>query len=166
MGQGTKPRVPPGKPESMPTAPLPASRNEASFRRSAPSRLAADGSQQNRTEIGIRMEVRSYRVEEWPKGCRRLSGLKNRGHDGDGNRSIRGLGVNCRWSRSTVECGKRQIDERQHHNQQHDKNHAAEDVQHRRPDLPLRHVRTVLPEFGPEVNPLKEPPGKALAIVS
>lgn len=65
-----------------------------------------------------------------------------------------------------MERSVRQVDKRQHYNQQHDEDHAAEDVEHRRLDVPLRHVPSVLPEFQPEVNPLNEPLAAELPLFS
>jgi CO/xanthine dehydrogenase FAD-binding subunit len=56
-----------------------------------------------------------------------------------------------------VEGRIRQVDVRQYHNQQHEKEHAAENDEAGRLDIPPRHDLVLLPESGSKVNPSKVP---------
>lgn len=74
------------------------------------------------------------------KAFRGMAGGLEDSSNTDGGGRRRRLGVNCYWSRAALKGGVKQIHVGQDDDQQHHENHAAEDDQTCRLQLPLRHV--------------------------
>jgi hypothetical protein len=76
-------------------------------------------------------------------------------NDGERGRGGGSLSVDDNGGRSPVKSGVGQIDVRQDYDQQHEKEHAEEDAEVRRFEVPPRQDVVVLPEFRLNVNPTK-----------
>ncbi len=100
---------------------------------------AADGTKKDGSEIGVDV-VSPDQHQSLQR--RHAIAVKLRTRTSDLNGVGRGgrMGVHNDRSSSPVEGGIRQVDVRQDHDQQHQKDEAAEQYQRRRVDLPLRHV--------------------------
>src|ERR1700728_856574 len=99
--------------------------------------LAANGAKNDGSEIWIGAADQCSRLVEGLISVQLAGELRDCGH-GDHHRRRIGLRVDGGRPGVSMERSIRQVDVRQHHDQQHEKNHATEDEERRRLNLPLR----------------------------